>query len=518
MPLSQYPVGLIVPYSLERVRQLIENGEGDQLPDPLSNIIWIRPSGLAEQNAESLGRDSKKLFKKSKNLKKMEELKSKELVKDSSSLDNSGGKVVRRRRKKRQKSRIASIDDVLSFSWSKMLKKSTIVKLEGELNSAKNGKDGLFEDDSPKSKPLKKVTFDLKSTAESLIINPKKPKSRFYFHRSQKSNEPQNETLLSSGSEPSISFAEMISELGWKPDEEEDEECKETLGSNLSGILSSKLLKNEKEGEKEDPFASMSDEKPGREENEKKLTSIIINKDLSRRNIFELKRLRKGSRTPQIDYLESSFLGPCKRTMTPKPKLKSSSIFSSNKNHKKISPVLVRSRIKKRRRNQTQNLNNQQKGALLKKIAPTKQNSSSFEVRNRRSVKPRMRARPNLVEPKITITKEESQVRKGKDFRLGTQSVQRSRTRIHPERVSERSRTRVSISGKKFDNQGKDQDLQNLSPLRTLGILASKAATEEPSASSSFLPFFKTRRRRKGIVHRVDHQTLLSASQQGQKF
>jgi hypothetical protein len=41
MPMSQFPFGLVIPYSKKRIENMWNNNELDKLPDPKNHFIWV---------------------------------------------------------------------------------------------------------------------------------------------------------------------------------------------------------------------------------------------------------------------------------------------------------------------------------------------------------------------------------------------------------------------------------------------------------------------------------------------
>ena len=57
MALSKYPVGLIIPYSLKRIKQMLASKEVSKIPDPVFNIIWMgstQPATVVYEGAPQL--------------------------------------------------------------------------------------------------------------------------------------------------------------------------------------------------------------------------------------------------------------------------------------------------------------------------------------------------------------------------------------------------------------------------------------------------------------------------------
>ena len=116
MALSQYPVGLVVPYSAGRIKQMIANGEFEKIPDPFLSIIWTKKVDWEPEAQKKLTKGSfpvkteteeetQKIKIKNKSFRRIE------LPKQIKIDGRSPSKYPAT-----QKNRIASIEDLLLYS------------------------------------------------------------------------------------------------------------------------------------------------------------------------------------------------------------------------------------------------------------------------------------------------------------------------------------------------------------------------------------------------------------------
>ena len=110
MTLSQYPVGLVVPWSYQRIKQMTANEELEKIPDPFMNIIWTKK---VDWEPESPLKMTQNLFER--NFEKEFKIK-KPAVRITLPSDMSKNWLSPRNTPATQKNRIASIEDLMNYT------------------------------------------------------------------------------------------------------------------------------------------------------------------------------------------------------------------------------------------------------------------------------------------------------------------------------------------------------------------------------------------------------------------